>query len=220
LKNALWRAIHPADAAKLLASSKAPWWIAGGWALDLFRGMPSRPHTDLDVGIFRRDVSTVLLGFSTWDVFEAKDGCLTRLAEGCVPPLDVHSLWCRPTAADPWTIELMLDEADGDTWIYRREPRIRQSMSTAVRQSSDGLPYLAPEIQLLYKSKAPRERDEVDFAQIGPLLTADARRWLHDALELADPDHRWMGVLRNSDGNFRPIGHVLINLGRHDRRAQ
>jgi hypothetical protein len=203
LKDPLWRALHPADAAKVLASCKAPWWIAGGWALDLFRGTPSRPHTDLDVGILRRDLSTVLLGFSTWDVFEAKDGRLTRLAEGCVPPLDVHSLWCRPTAADPWTIELMLDEADGDTWVYRRDPRIRQSMSAAVRQSTDGLPYLAPEIQLLYKSKASRERDEGDFAHICPLLTADAWRWLHDALELADPDHRWIAVLRNPNAERR-----------------
>jgi hypothetical protein len=202
MKKALWHSVHPGDAAMLLASSKAPWWIAGGWALDLFSGTPSRPHTDLDVGILRRDVSTVLLGLSTWEVFEAKDGRLIRLADGCVPPVDVHSLWCRPTAADPWTIELMLDEADGDTWVYRREPRIRRSMSTAVRQSPYGLPYLAPEIQLLYKSKARRERDDADFAQICPLLAAHARRWLHDALELADPDHSWIAVLRNSEAGL------------------
>ena len=91
----------------------------------------------------------------------------------------------------------MLDEADGDTWVYRREPRIRRPMSTAVRQNPDGLPYLAPEIQLLYKSKAPRERDEVDFARTRPLLAADARRWLRDALEIANPDHRWIAALSN-----------------------
>ena len=192
-----WRAVHPTDAANLLASSEAPWWIAGGWALDLFRGTPTRPHTDLDVGVLRRDVASVLHSFSTWEVFEAKDGYLTHLAAGCMPPPDVHSLWCRVTAAEPWTIELMLDEADGDTWIYRREPRIRRPMSTVVRQSPDGLPYLAPEIQLLYKSKGPRERDDVDFAQICPLLAADARRWLHGALELTTPDHEWIAVLRD-----------------------
>jgi hypothetical protein len=194
-----WRALHPTDAAKLLASSTAPWWIAGGWALDLFSGTRSRPHTDLDVGVLRRDVSTVLDGFSTWEVFEAKHGRLTRLAAGYVPPLDVHSLWCRPTAADPWALELMLDEADGDTWVYRREPKIRRSMSTVVRQSPDGLPYLAPEIQLLYKSKAPRERDDADFAQTCPQLAADARCWLYDALALANLDHRWSTLLRNSE---------------------
>ena len=198
-----WRAIHPTDAANLLAPSEAPWWIAGGWALDLFSGRPTRPHIDLDVGVLRRDVSSVLHGFSTWEVFEAKNGRLIRLAAECVPSLDVYSLWCRPTAADPWAIELMLDEADGDTWVYRREPRIRRAISAVIRQSPDGLPYLAPEIQLLYKSKRPRKRDDVDFAQICPLLAADARRWLHDALELTAPDHRWIAVLKDSKGRSR-----------------
>jgi hypothetical protein len=195
----LWRAAHPIDAANLLASTEVPWWIAGGWALDLFRRSATRPHADLDVGVLRRDVSIVLGNLSTWDVFEAKGGRLTRLGAGAVPSMDIHSLWCRPTKADPWTIELMLDEAVDDTWVYRREQRIRRSISTVVRQSPDGLPYLVPEIQLLYKSKAPRMRDDEDFAQTWPLLAADARRWLHDALEIVSPDHRWMSVLRSSN---------------------
>jgi hypothetical protein len=73
--------------------------------------------------------------------------------------LDAHSLWRRPTSADPWAIELLLDEADGETWVCRRGPRIRRPMPTVVRRSSDGLPYLAPEMQLLYKSlRATRTR--------------------------------------------------------------
>jgi hypothetical protein len=96
-----WRAVDPTEAAKILASSKAPWWIAGGWALDLFRGTPTRPHVDLDVGVLRRDLGSVLHRLSTWEVFEAKDGHLTQLGAGCVPPLDVHSLWCRPIPAGP-----------------------------------------------------------------------------------------------------------------------
>jgi len=52
----------------------------------------------------------------------------------------------------------MLDESDDESWVYRRERRIQRPMSTVVRHSREGLPYLAPEIQLLYKSKAPRSR--------------------------------------------------------------
>ena len=76
-------------------------------------------------------------------------------------------------------------------------------MSTVVLQSPDELRYLAPEIQLLYKSKAPRERDEADFAQICPLLAADARRWLPDTLELTTPHHKWIPVLRDSEVGFQ-----------------
>jgi hypothetical protein len=191
-----WRAIHPYDAASLLAAVSAPWWIAGGWALDLFRAAPARPHVDLDVGVLRCDVLSLLEALSTWQVFEAKDGQLTGLLSGCVPRRDVHSLWCRPTAAEPWTIELMLDEGDREVWIYRRERSIRRSMSEVVRKTADRLPYLAPEIQLLYKSKAPRARDEVDFAAIWPLLDSDARSWLHDAITRVNPYHQWLPLLR------------------------
>jgi hypothetical protein len=46
--------------AALLAGIDSPWWIAGGWALDLFIGDQTRAHEDLDVGILRRDVIDVL----------------------------------------------------------------------------------------------------------------------------------------------------------------
>ncbi len=194
-----WSPARPSDAANLLAGISAPWWIAGGWALDLFRGTLTRPHADLDVGVLRHHVASVLNRLSAWEIFEAKDGHLSPLTAANELPVDVHSLWCRPTAADPWTIELMLDEADGDTWVYRRAPKIRRRISTIIRQNPEGVPYLAPEIQLLYKSKGTRSRDDVDFAGTYPLLGADARRWLYDALTLTTPDHRWIKILRDSE---------------------
>jgi hypothetical protein len=187
-----WRALHPRDAANLLAGIDVPWWIAGGWALEMFRGTVTRPHGDLDVGLLRRDVATVLDRLSGWEMFEAKGGRLTRLAAGALPRVDVYSLWGRPTADDLWTIELMLDEADGDVWVYRRDPRIRRSLDTAIRRDANGITYLAPEIQLLYKSSATRDRDDADFAQTWPLLSDDARQWLRNALDLVAPGHRWI----------------------------
>ena len=192
----VWHTVLPTDAFHLFASSQTTWWIAGGWALDLYRCTQARPHQDLDVGVLRRDVSTLLHSISTWEVFEAKSGRLTRLAAGHTPRLDVHSLWCRPMAADSWTIEVMVDEADGDVWVYRRERRIRRPLSILIRHNSDGIPYLAPEIQLLYKSKTPREHGEQDFLKIRPLLAEDARRWLQNALELVRPDHPWISTLK------------------------
>lgn len=82
-------------------------------------------------------------------------------------------------------------------WIYRRDPRINRLMSAAVRRSVEGLPYIAPEIQLLFKSKAPRTRDEIDFVQIAPLLAPDARAWLFDAIRLVNPQHNWLSTLKD-----------------------
>ena len=162
--------MQPQDAARLLAAANVPWWIAGGWALDLFRGTSTREHADLDVGVLRCDALTALQAISTWQVFEAKNRALTRLSPGRDPHRDVHSLWCRPTGAARWAVELILDEGDREVWIYRRDERIRRSMPAVVQQNAEGLPYLSPEIQLLYKSKAPRNRDEVDFSNTWPPL--------------------------------------------------
>jgi hypothetical protein len=55
-----WQPRHPREAPQLLASVKSRWWVAGGWALDLFVGSRSRPHKDLDIGILRRDAPTCI----------------------------------------------------------------------------------------------------------------------------------------------------------------
>jgi hypothetical protein len=50
-----WHSSHPSRAVVWLASVHVPWWVAGGWALDLFLGRQTRPHKDLDVGILRKN---------------------------------------------------------------------------------------------------------------------------------------------------------------------
>jgi hypothetical protein len=188
--------VTPAEGAAWFSSVGVPWWIAGGWALDLHLGAQSRPHEDLDIGVLRRDIATVRERLASWEMFEAKDGRLTRLLPGQVPRLDVHSLWCRPANATRWMLELMLDESDGETWVYRREPSIRRPLSAAIRTSNSGLQYIAPEIQLLYKARWLRPRDQRDFEAVAPRLDPMAREWLIDALDRAEPGHVWLSALR------------------------
>ncbi|MGH9027589.1 MAG: nucleotidyltransferase domain-containing protein, partial [Acidimicrobiia bacterium] len=42
-----WEPLRPTDLRGLLADLRATWWIAGGWALDLFLGRQTRTHEDL-----------------------------------------------------------------------------------------------------------------------------------------------------------------------------
>jgi hypothetical protein len=58
-----------------------------------------------------------------------------------------------------------------------------------------GLPYLAPEIVLLFKAKHLGPRDRMDFDHALPALSADARRWLRDAIEKTHPGREWLKVL-------------------------
>ena len=90
----------------------------------------------------------------------------------------------------------MLDDSRDDIWLFRRAPEIRRPLSELVRVTPVGIPYLAPEIQLLYKAKRPRQRDVVDFNRTLPRLDVDSREWLLRALLVVHPQHEWINALR------------------------
>src|SRR5262249_24760898 len=142
----------------------------------------------------RRDVPRILAAMAGWEFFAAQDGRLHPLKHGAPEP-GVHSLWGRPLGEESWVLELLLDEVEGDTWVFRRERSIRVPLNTATR-TADGLPYLAPEIQLLYKAKGVRSKDDADFRCVAPQLDSRARTWLRDALTRLDERHEWITALQ------------------------
>lgn len=158
-------------------------------------GRATRPHADLDIGVPRRDCAEILGRLAGWEICEVKGGILTSLESGALPRPDVNSLWCRPRGTTQWKFEILLDEVLGDTWVYRRDPRITRPMNDTVMYTDQGVPYLAPEIQLLYKSKNTRERDRMAFRHVRPHLDASAGSWLAHALELTAPSHEWAALL-------------------------
>lgn len=190
-----WQHLHPRQARALLAELRVPWWIGGGWALDLFIGKQSRPHKDLDVGILRRDARTVLAALDGWEFFEATGGELFGPLSGHARE-HVNSLWGRRMHTDEWVLELLLDDCEGEQWVYRRDRRIRLPLETLIRYDSDRTPYLAPQIQLLYKSSHVRSEDDADFERVNPLLDEAARQWLARTLGGLDRQHPWLPALR------------------------
>ena len=62
----LWDAWRPEQAAALLAHVQAPWYVAAGWAIDLFLGEELREHEDLEIAVPRArfsEIATALAGF-------------------------------------------------------------------------------------------------------------------------------------------------------------
>jgi hypothetical protein len=53
------------------------------------------------------------------------------------------------------------------------------------------VPFVAPEVALLFKAKLPRFKDQRDFDRVLPHLDRAARRWLGWAKEQAHPGHPW-----------------------------
>lgn len=113
-------------------------------------------------------------------------GTLRPWRPGEVLPPGVHDIWCRPAGSEHWQVQVMLDESDGDDWVSRRDPRVRRSVSTIGNLTESGIPYLVPEIQLFYKSKSPRPKDQIDFGAASPLLSAAQRQWLADAIAIVE----------------------------------
>jgi hypothetical protein len=92
-------------------------------------------------------------------------------------------------------IQLMLADTYGEQWLFRRLPTIGRSEATLGDTTPEGIPYLAPEIQLLYKAKGLRLQDEADFIQTLPVLHRERRNWLRDSLTQVHPHHPWLDQL-------------------------
>jgi len=172
--------------------------LAGGWAIDLFLGRCTREHEDIDVQILRPDHDAVRAALSEWDAHAADPpGTLRPWPVGETLPADVHDIWVRRSAGDPWRFQLMIADVEGDEWVYRRDRRIRRPIDGLTGPASTaGRRVLAPEVQLLYKSKGLRPKDHADLAEGLPALVAAQRAWLADALVTVSPARPWLAQLR------------------------
>lgn len=192
-----WEPLGLDEVKRLFGPVAAPWWIAGGHALDMFLGHETRKHADIDVAILRRDQRSFLEMLRKWDVRIAHDGELIPLAPGeVITKPEHHELWARETPDGPWRVALLLEESEGTRWAYRRNPRIGLNVADLGRRDPSGVPFIRPEVTLLYKSKSPRPVDETDFLYALPRLDVAQKGWLCGALYTIDPGHRWLERLK------------------------
>jgi hypothetical protein len=64
-----------------------------------------------------------------------------------------------------------------------------------IERTGDGIPYMRPDVVLLFKAKHAREKDERDFALAAPRLGAERRSNLRRWLALVHPGHDWLARL-------------------------
>lgn len=201
-----WLPFSLNEVARLFSCLPVPWWIAGGVALELFAGFPIRQHEDIDVGIFRADQLTIQDFLSGWDLYEANASKLTPWMKGKFLYPGVNQIWCRLRPNSAWRMEIMFMELEEDHWFFRRAPQVRGPRSELIRHTADGIPYLSPQIQLLYKARQTiPAKDALDFATVLPFLNAIESNWLLASLKIIFPDgHPWIDVL--SDPGERSKG--------------
>lgn len=190
-----WEPLSLEETVEAVAALPGRWWITGGRALELFVGRSWRDHDDADVAVCRRDLPLLREHLVGWDLHVAASGVL-RPWNGEALEVERHenNLWCRRTPEGPWVLDVTISQGDESAWIYRPDPALRVPWTEAVLEAA-GVPYLAPELQLLFKSRAPRPKDDLDAQETIPELGIDARRRL--ATRLA-PAHPWHDLLTAS----------------------
>ncbi|UFU00678.1 hypothetical protein KO561_07010 [Radiobacillus kanasensis] len=170
-----------------------PWFIAGGWAIDLFVGHETREHSDIEIGLFRQDQFVLKNYLNHCDFQKVVKGKLMPWNAEYVE-LPIHEIHGKRRDGDS-AMEILLNERVEDIWLFRRETSITYPIQDLIRISSSGIPFLAPEIVLLYKTKNPREKDLLDFQQVVPLLDREKKVWLKEAITKWDLNHEWISVL-------------------------
>jgi hypothetical protein len=189
-----WDAWPPSVVAQRLAGLDAPWCVAGGWALDLFRGAQTREHGDLEIAVPADRFAEVALRFPDCEFHVAGGGHVVPLSDEALR--EHHQTWARERATGAWRLDVFREPHEGDTWICRRDARIRRPYAQIVEHDLDGIPYLAPEVVLLFKAKNVRDKDLTDLRWVLPLLDAGRRTWLRDALDLVHPGHAWRALVQ------------------------
>ena len=178
-----------------LRGLEEPWLIAGGWAIDLAVGRRTRHHRDIEAAMSASGFEALRRALPDHELLVVGGGLARPATEEALR--GHHQTWVRDPRSGAWRLDVFREPWEGDTWVFRRDPRIRLPLARAVAHSEEGIPYLHPEIVLLFKAGAPTQKDEADLTVTLPLLRPAQRRWLEEALALVHPGHAWLEVLES-----------------------
>ena len=184
----------PSEVAQRLAGVATPWCVAAGWALELFRGKQTREHGDIEIAIPAADFPEVRDRFPGYAFDAIGSG---RIWEDATPDVltATHQTWVREPATGNYLLDVFREPHDGETWICRHDETVRLPYRGIIRHTPDGIPYLTPELVLLFKAKHARPKDQADFDGTVPYLTSAQRATLAGLLAHAHPGHRWIAQL-------------------------
>jgi hypothetical protein len=192
--------LQPEEVHSLLSAASFRWWITGGWALDLFMGKKSRPHFDIDVAVARKDQAAAQAYLKGWDFQYAVPGTSDPVVfeswqAGQILEFTIHGSWARENPGSPWRFEFLLHEIEEEIWSFRYWQDVQHPLDQIGDRTSGGIPYLRPEIALLYKAARMREVDNEDFRRVLPYLRTEAREQLRRDLIRFKPQHPWLNSL-------------------------
>lgn len=215
------------QANELLRNQGFEYAFCGGWAIDLFIGKETRKHGDIDIFAYWTERDTIIeymqsLGFQVYEmlgggkahyitdihdqikskrnIFCFTQDCelvhLSETAERGIYSVDFKHIGQTKLNF----MEFLFNKKEERDLLYARSHDVRLALSDAFLVR-DGLPYLAPEMCLLYKSTdIDREGYQSDFDNAMLHMNQRQIHWLEDALAMLYPEgHRWRDCLVGSE---------------------
>jgi len=201
-----------------MANSRFPWAVCGGFALDLFLNKNIRTHSDIDICVFERDRDCVLQYMldADWTVYEFRGQGKVRLLGANTPSDPGRNFMCLKDDCDIvkfypceedgqlyhqffhtgmkkfYYLEFLFNRVHGEYLVLDQEKGLRRKLSQAILVRN-GIPYLAPEIALLYKASNAEKTDyQFDFEQVFPHLSDNQKAWFVHGLKTLYPNgHAW-----------------------------
>ncbi len=192
-----WSPLSPLDVQGIFKDADFPWWIAGGYAIEDFVGHSYREHDDIDILVLRSDLQKIREKMKAWQMCPSDPpGTLREWKDNEVLPDSVRDIWGRKSSESDWAFQIMVNDCKNNQFIYKRDSSIQFDIESFTRKSANGISYLAPELQLLYKGKSIREKDNTDFQACFPLLDSTKQDWLKGMLaKCYSSNHPWLNLV-------------------------
>ncbi len=185
-----------------------PWYLCGGYGLDVFMKRKTRKHKDIDITVDFMYADTVIQymktkGYTIWA--PVGKGKLTEINDAKENDLYFDNIWCLKgnlsrikvlKDEEPFFyvelddveqlkldfVEVMFNFIEND-FVYLKNNKIKLKKEKSYFES-DGMQVLSPEITLLYKSRAANNLTyKNDFINCYPQLSSEARDWLMKSMK-------------------------------------
>ena len=178
-----------------------------------------RSHGDIDISAFWEDRNAIIeyMQSKEWTVYEACGGGVVHLIDNIDNQKYIkRNIFCvkacctffhtEPCGEDMFKyeidhieqsqldyIEFLFNTYNEKGFVYARNSNIIRTLDKAILKN-DSIPYLSPELVLLYKSTdIMREGYQLDFDVTISHLSEDSKQWLINAFNIMYPDgHIWL----------------------------
>ena len=196
--------------------------ICGGYAIDLFIGKKTRSHKDIDVAVYTKDRDKIIKFMlnNNWSVFEPCGTDFLHKINAINDQKRIKSnIWCIKENNQHYKftekrngmfsiefdnfeqnkldyIEFLFNKCCNDYFYYSRNNDIKIKLDSCIMKSNN-IPFLAPELVLLYKSTASDETEyTLDFNNSIKKMNINQLMWLKNSLKIMFPNgHIWLNDL-------------------------